>query len=111
MGAIEYRKIIDVMAGSLTANKSMELNYAHDSNNKIDVIDVAMTTASGEKIDCRVNLRPNFLEFTFDRKFFTPAKYEKFLSRFEYDMEQSFMRNIHLERADETHEYRIRIQQ
>lgn len=110
MGVIEYRKIIDVMAGSLEAGKSLELNYSHDANNKIDVIDVAMKTPAGDKVDCRVYLRAIYLELVFEKKNFKQALFDKFLTRFEYDMEQTFMRNIHLERADTTNEYRIRIQ-
>jgi hypothetical protein len=109
MSVLEYRKIIDVMAVSLEAGKSVELNYAHDADRKFDYIDVAMTTAGNEKIECRVYLRQTFLDMVFNKKFFTPAKYQKFLSRFEYELEQSFGRNIRLENSAETLEYKIKV--
>lgn len=109
MSVIEYRKIIDVMAGSLEAGNAVELNYAHDAERKFDLIDVKMTTAGNEKIECRVYLRQKFLEMVFNKKFFTPAKYQKFLSRFEYDLEQSFGRNIRLDSDEGTLEYKLKI--
>ncbi|MBP7583622.1 MAG: hypothetical protein KBA61_06290 [Spirochaetes bacterium] len=110
MGTQEYRKIIDVMAGSLEAGKAVDLNYLHDTSRKLDVIDVTMTTAANDKIECRVLLRQGFLELTFNKRFFTPAKYQKFISRFEYDLEQSFGRNIHLDSEEETLEYKIKLE-
>jgi len=109
MSVSEYRKVIDVIAGSLGAGKSVELNYSHDTSHKIDVIDVKMLTAGDETIECRVNLRTTHLEIVFNKKYFTQAKFEKFLSRFEYDLEQVFTRNIHIERVEESLEYRIRV--
>ena len=110
MAAGEYRKIIDVLARSLGAGNSVELNYAHDTNHKIDVIDVALKTAEGEDMECRVYLRPDFLEIGIPKKFFTPKKYAKFISRFEYDLEQHFFRNMHLISSEEGAEYKVRVE-
>jgi hypothetical protein len=111
MGTPEYHKIIDVMAESLAAVRPVEKNYGHDDANKSDMVEVVMNTVSGERIVCRVYLSTKVLQLVFNRNQFTEKKYEKFLSRFEYDLEQAFLRNIHLERDDTPSEYRLKMTQ
>ena len=105
----EYRKVIDVLAKTLGAGNSVELNYAHDTNHKIDVIDVTLNTSSDGNVQSRFYLRPAYLEISFRKEAFTQAKFAKLVSRFEYDLEQTFFRNIHLESMEEGAEYKIRI--
>ncbi len=109
MGPSEYRKVIDVLAKTLGAGNSVELNYAHDTSHKIDVIDVTMGTSSDGNVQSRFYLRPAYLEISFPKEAFTREKFTKVVSRFEYDLEQTFLRNIHLESTAEESEYKIRI--
>ncbi len=111
MGTPEYHKIIDVMADSLSAVQPVEKNYGHDEANKMDMVEVAMKTAGGERIVCRVYLSAKGLQLVFDKHQISEKQFEKFVARFEYDMEQVFLRNIHFERNDTPNEYRLKILQ
>lgn len=109
MGTPEYQKVIDVMAESFSAVRPVEKNYGHDEANKTDMVEVVMKTVGGERIVCRVYLHTKWLQLVFEKKQIPEKSFEKFVARFEYDLEQAFLRNIHLERDDSPVEYRIKI--
>lgn len=111
MGTPEYQKIIDVMAESFSAVRPIEKNYAHDEANKMDMIEVLIKTVVGERIVCRIYLSTKGLQLVFYKNQISEKNFEKFVTRFEYDMEQAFFRNFHFERNDTPTEYRLKIPQ
>ncbi len=111
MGTPEYHKVIDVLADSFSAAKPVEKNYRHDESNKMDMVEVAMKTAGDQRIVCRVYLSTKELQLVFDKNHISEKNFEKFIARFEYDLEQAFLRNIHIERADTPNEYHLKIPQ
>lgn len=107
MSTIDYMKIIDIISKLLEANRQVDLTATHD---KIDIFDVITHCYDGTDVPYRILLRKYDMDVIFKIDDF-PAnmKFSKFVSRFEYEMEQTFLTNVHIESEEESIKYKVKI--
>jgi hypothetical protein len=102
----DYMKVIDIVSKAFDADKDVKLTASHDT---IDIFDIKTTRHDGEIISYRLLLRKDELELVLAKPLFVDMKFDKFISRFEYEMEQAFLTNIHLETSDDSRDYHVKI--
>ncbi|HDP80245.1 MAG TPA: hypothetical protein ENN21_05315 [Spirochaetes bacterium] len=105
MAPVDYMKVIDIISKTFNADKTVDLEASHD---KVDIFDVTATLSSGAKLKYRILMHNYELDIVIPIRAFGDMKFSKWLSLFEYELEQSFMRNIKIETQEGPGEYRIR---
>ena len=106
MKKIDYMKVIDIISNLFKAERNVDLSAKHE---KIDIFDITMKCHNGSEVSYRIHLPDYEMEIIFAKKYFDTIKFDKWISKFEYKMEQTFLRNIKIEVHEETHDYRIKV--
>ncbi len=103
MSNIDYMKVIDIIAKTFDVAKTYELNAHHD---KVDIFDVTM---EGKDItrNCRIYMRKYELQIEFNRDYYDMRGFNKWLGKFEYELEQEFLRNIKLDVDHDSAVYKV----
>ena len=91
MTKIDYRRVIDLMARTLKLDRNVEVT---NPEKEFNIFAVVMTGINDEWKKCKVILHDFSLDLIFEKKFFTERDFEKFASNFEYELEQTFFKNI-----------------
>jgi hypothetical protein len=86
-----YRKVIQIVAESLDSSEDLTIDAAHD---KVDIFDVSFTTVQGEQKQFRILRKKYELDVIIKKEYFPEKKFDKWLSNFEYELEQTFLTNI-----------------
>lgn len=98
-------KVIDIISRLFGSEKGPEITGFHE---KTDNLDVRLPLAGGE-ISLRLTLEKYDIVILITRKGFPAPDFGKWVSRFEYELEQTFFSNIRVEVHTEGENYRIRI--
>jgi len=106
MTTIDYMKVIDTIAETMGAVSKVTMDAEHD---KVDRFDCTVPLVEGESHKFSLYLHKYFLQFTMSKDEMEDREYAKWLSKFEYALEQQFFRNIRLERKEGVAEYRLEI--
>ena len=108
MSTIDYMKIIDIISKSFDADRNVDLTAKHE---KIDIFNVVMTLHAGGTVAYRINLHKYELEVIIEKKYFVAKKFKRWLSNFEYDLEQEFKTNVKVNHEEDvmTHHVKLHI--
>ncbi len=106
MANIDYMKVIDLITKMFSARGDIELKASHD---KVDIFDFTLNLKDGTALQCRVYHDQHSLEVVFDKDHLTDSEYQKWLSKFEYELEQEFLRNIKIEADGDAYKHRTKI--
>lgn len=106
MPEFDYMKIIDIIARLMNASVNPVLTAPGE---KITVIDVATAYQNGSPLTYRLIMDKFILEIIIARQHFTGRDPEKWKTSFEYELEQTFFRNIKVEMSPENDNFRIKI--
>ncbi len=90
MGAFDYTKVIDEIAGHF---KATDIDY-QDFDRSSTRFNVSMIDPHGEKLDFEFVLADYHMFVTFDEKYQNESEINRWMSEFEYNLEQAFNRNI-----------------
>lgn len=107
MKTIDYMKVIDIVGKLFGANKKAELTAHH--NKETDIFDVKTSCADGKELSYRILLQQYNMAIIIEKKYFKSVKFHKWISRFEYEMEQTFYKNIKIDTTEEAINYKIKI--
>jgi CTP:phosphocholine cytidylyltransferase-like protein len=103
MSHIDYMKIIDILIKSFGAHK-YEMEATHE---KIDIFDITIPGDTGKEKNFKFLLSKYQLEILYSNKYLTEDEFERWLSKFEYELEQTFFVNIDLVKEITPINYRI----
>ncbi len=109
MRNIDYMKVADLVSKTFGADKNLQSEGMHDKLDKIDKINFVMTLPSGIDIPFRFFLYANSIDMVIEKKYFETVKFEKWLSSFEFELEQQMLKNIKVNVSRDHREYKIRI--
>lgn len=107
MSTIDYMKVIDIISKLFEADRKVDLTATHD---KIDIFDIVTHCYDGTKVPYRMLLQKYELDVIIKKEDFPgDMKFSKFVSRFEYEMEQEFLTNVQIESEEEAVKYKVKI--
>jgi hypothetical protein len=107
MSKIDYRKVIELMAKSLKYEKKVETT---NPEKEINIFEVEFTSINDSIKICRITVNEYDLEIGFPKKYFTDHReYDKWINAFEYELEQSFFKNIKIDLGDDLMNHKIRV--
>ena len=106
MASIDYMKVIDIITKLFDASRPLDLDARHE---KSDIFDVRSQRSDGSGLEYRIVLGKFDIQIIIGKKYFPENGFDKWLPRFEFEMEQAFLSNISLKIEDEPEQYRIKI--
>ncbi len=109
MGTIDYMKVVDIISKTFGAKREVQLDASHDRSNKTDKFDIVMTTQDGGKIPYKIYLFRHELDIIFDKQYFESKSFKKWVSLFEYELEQAMFINIKLNITEDAAKYTIKV--
>ncbi len=107
MKTIDYMKVIDIISILFGADKKVELKAHHDR--ETDIFDIKTIRADGTELSYRILLQQHNMVLIIEKQYFKSVKFHKWISRFEYEMEQTFYKNIKIDINEEAIDYRVNI--
>ena len=102
-------KVIDIISKTFEAHKEVDLKASHDRQDKIDKFDITMRLVKGGEIHYRVFMQKHELDIILDKKYFESMKFKKWISVFEYELEQTMLMNIRLSVSEDPTDYTVKI--
>lgn len=101
-----YRKVIQIVAESFDASEDLTIDAAHD---KVDIFDISFTSVRGDNKKFRILRRKYEVDVILKKDYFTGNSFDKWLSGFEYELEQTFLTNIEIDVDDNPVHYEITV--
>lgn len=105
MPPIDYMKVLDIAAFTLETASHIEL-VALD----LTLFSARLSRDDGSTFEILMRLGEFDLELSFSQDILDKKEFEKWLSRFEFQLEQNFFKNITLEHRRTGKEHKIQIQ-
>lgn len=90
MSNIDCMKVIGVLSKTLKM-EAIDIQYPDKSTDKLEVI---MGAPSMQEKKFIITIKEFTLELSFPGDYFSPKEFEKWRSKFEYELEQAFLRNV-----------------
>jgi hypothetical protein len=107
MKTIDYMKVIDIISMLFGGDKKADLTAHHEK--ETDIFDIKNTCADKTELSYRILLQHHNMVLLIEKQYFKSVKFPEWISRFEYEMEQTFYRNIKIDINEEATNYRINI--
>lgn len=104
MSNVDYKQIFNAAASALNGSSSLSIE-AQD----LDTYSADITIENGSVIKFTAILGEYTLELSVTKESIGGREYEKFMPRFEYNLEQKFFKNFKLEPFETSREYKIKI--
>lgn len=105
MPAIDYMKVLDIAAFTLETASHIEL-IALD----LTLFSARLSRDDGSIFEIIMKVSDFDLELTFNKDILNKKEFEKWLNRFEFQLEQNFYKNIALDQTESKSEYKITVQ-
>lgn len=104
MGTVDYMKVLDVIVQTLDLNSQFEIKALD-----LKIFNAVLTRSDGFKSEVTLKIYPYDLEIYLKKDVFAERDFNKWLKKFEYQLEQVFFKNITLTTSDTKTEYRIKM--
>lgn len=104
MPTIDYMKVLDIAAFTLETASHIEF-IALD----LTLFSARLSRDDGNIFEILMKVNDFDLELTFNKDILNKKEFEKWLNRFEFQLEQNFYKNISLEHHESKNEYKIKI--
>jgi hypothetical protein len=104
MTDIDYMKVLDIAAQTMDTSSKGEVQALD-----LSIFKSVITKPDGSKIEITLKIHNFDLEIFLDKKTFSEKELDKWLNKFEYQLEQNFFKNITITHSENKTEYRIKI--
>lgn len=104
MPQIDYMKVLDIAALTLETSSHIEIKALD-----LTIFNAVLIRADGSELNILVKTGNYEIELTFEDIFPSNKEFEKWLSKFEFQLEQSFFKNISLEHSGNEKEHKVKI--
>lgn len=104
MANIDHKKIFDAAASALEASANVNIE-AKDLN----AFSAGITMENGSVIIFSAITGEYSMDLSLAKQSLNRREYTKFISRFEYNLEQKFYKNIRIEQQETSKDYKIKI--
>ncbi len=104
MPPIDYMKVLDIAAFTLETASHIEL-IALD----LKLFSARLSRDNGSTFEILMKLSEFDLELSFNKDILGKKEFQKWLNRFEFQLEQNFYKNISLEHHETGREYKIKM--
>ncbi len=104
MPHIDYMKLLHVAAVTLKTSTQIDLQTLD-----INYYNARLSRDNGSKIEIQVRVFEFEIELTLSNKILTEKEFIKWLSEFEFQLEQVFFKNITLTHSEKNNAYTIKI--
>ena len=104
MPKIDYKQIFNAAASALDAASNIDIKAQDTNRYSADI-----TLENGSQVYFTASLEEYSIQLSLAKKSLERKDYNRFMSRFEYNLEQQFFKNFKLESQDSSKEYRIKI--
>ncbi len=104
MPQIDYMKVLDIAALTLETSSHIEIKALD-----LTIFNAVLIRDDGSELNILVKTSDFELELTLDNIFSNNKEFEKWLSKFEFQLEQNFFKNISLEHQGNGKKYEIKI--
>lgn len=104
MPPIDYMKVLDIAALTLEAGSHIELNALD-----LKLFKASLTREDGSVLSIILKINEYDLELSIDKEVLDKKQFQEWLTKFEFQLEQNFFKNISLERAESKNDYKIKI--
>ena len=104
MPPIDYMKVLDIAAFTLETASHIELRALD-----LTLFSARLSRDDGSTFEILMKLNEFDLELTFSLDILDKKEFPKWLSKFEFQLEQNFFKNITLEHSRTGKEYKIQI--
>ena len=105
MAPVDYMKAIACITTAFDGKRDVEIKAAHKT---IDIFEVTMQLSMGE-VSYELQSNGRTLDLVIGRKHFESIRFERWISKLEFELEQTFLSNIRLEVKETATEYVITI--
>ncbi|HSV97623.1 MAG TPA: hypothetical protein VLM75_11925 [Spirochaetota bacterium] len=105
MAPIDHMKVVACVTRAFNGEQDIEIKASHK---KVNIYDVTVPTG-GKAVSYELQVNGRDIEMTIARKHFKLVKFDRWLSRLEFELEQAFLANIRLEVKDSSPDYTISI--
>ncbi len=104
MSAIDYMKVIDVIALTLETNSHIEV-HALD----LKLYRATLTRPDSTKIDFDVKVADFDIELSLEKEAISEREFLKWLPNFEFYLEQNFLTNVKIEKSENSTQHVVKI--
>jgi len=104
MSHLDYMKIIDIAASTLEHGSDLQVNA---TDLKVYAAKIRLSDASA--VNIKIEIGDYDLEFNLNKKEISPKRFRKWISEFEYELEQVFLDNVKMSYKENRDEYILTI--
>jgi hypothetical protein len=104
MSRIDYMKVLDIAALTLEASSSIELNTLD-----LKLYNAVLSLNNGNKVEIQMKIDDFDIELTLPKKIMPVKDFKNWLPKFEFQLEQIFLKNITLTHSEAKNDYKIKI--
>ena len=105
MAAVDYMKAIACITKAFDGKRDVEIKAAHKT---IDIFEVRMQLPGGE-VSYELQSNGRTLDLVIDRKHFESIRFDRWIAKLEFELEQTLLSNIRLETKESPSDYVITI--
>jgi hypothetical protein len=104
MPPIDYMKVLDIAAFTMETASHIEVNALD-----LKLFSASLSREDGSIIEILLRVNDYDLELSLNKKAFNRKEFQKWLTKFEFQLEQNFFKNISIEQSESKNEYRVKI--
>ena len=105
MPPIDYMKVLDIAALTLETASHIEVQALD-----LKLFKAALSREDGSVIEIIMNVGEFDLELSLEKKILNKKEFQKWLGKFEFQLEQNFLKNISFEQSETKKEYKVKIE-
>lgn len=105
MPPIDYMKVLDIAATTMEISSHIEVQALD-----IKLFKAVLTRDDGSIAEIFIRVGDYDLELSLDKTALNKKEFQKWLSKFEFELEQVFFKNINLKSSETKLEYKINIE-
>jgi len=104
MPPIDYMKVLDIAAQALGTSSHVEVNSLD-----LKIFNAVIRQDDKSELNILLTVNDYDLELNIDNIFSSKKEFQKWLSRFEFLLEQNFFKNISLVHSGSSQKYKIKV--
>ncbi|HOT45369.1 MAG TPA: hypothetical protein PLM53_11040 [Spirochaetota bacterium] len=105
MPQIDYMKVIGALAKTLSM-ETIDMKFHDRSTDRLDII---MGAAAAQEKKFTLSLTNFSAELAFSKQYLSEKDFEKWITAFEYELEQAFMKNVTIHRDEDASSHILKI--
>ena len=105
MPPIDYMKVLDIAAVTLESSSHIELRAID-----LKIFNAEISREDGTIISIQMRVGDYDIELSFEKNVLDRKEFQLWLNKFEFQLEQNFLKNISLAHSESKSEYKIKIE-